>query len=91
MRGFPPVRLLVGRWFCSGGGVAADALGECILVYVAVPFLLGYVSDRISIQPPCFYSCCPILGVRRGLEIAQIKPSFAIMPALATTILMVPC
>jgi hypothetical protein len=58
MSGFPAARLLMGRWFCCGVSVAADALGECIL------------------------------GVRRGLGIAQIKLSFATMLALAMTILM---
>ena len=50
MPGVPAARMLMGGWFCSGVGVTEDALGECILVCVAVPSLSGHVPGRISIQ-----------------------------------------
>ncbi|MGH7866238.1 MAG: hypothetical protein ACREP9_01080, partial [Candidatus Dormibacteraceae bacterium] len=86
--------LLACSW--AGGFVAASVSRRTLWVSAALCALpCLFCLARFRIESPSRVSLLlfllpAILGVRRGLGIAQIKLSFAIMLALAITILMVP-
>ena len=86
--------LLACSW--AGGFVAASVSRRTLWVSAALcalPCLFCLARFRIeslSRISLLLFLLPAILGVRRGLGIAQIKLSFAIMLALAITILMVP-
>lgn len=86
--------LLACSW--AGGFAAASMSRRTLLVSAALcalPCLFCLARFRIeslSRVSLLLFLLPAILGVRRGLGLAQIKLSFAIMLALAITILMVP-
>lgn len=86
--------LLACSW--AGGFVAASVSRRTLWVSAslcALPCLFCLARFRIeslSRASLLLFLLPAILGVRRGLGIAQIKLSFAVMLALAITILMVP-
>jgi hypothetical protein len=86
--------LLACSW--AGGLVAASVSRQTLWVSAALcalPCLFCLARFRIeslSRFSLLLFLLPAILGVRRGLGIAQIKLSFAIMLALAITLLMVP-
>jgi hypothetical protein len=86
--------LLACSW--AGGLVAASVSRRTLWVSAALcalPCLFCLARFRIeslSRVSLLLFLLPAILGVRRGLGIAQIKLSFAIMLALAITVLMVP-
>jgi len=85
--------LLACSW--SGGFVAASVSRRTVwatAAFCALPCLLCSITFRIeslSRVSLLLFLLPAILGVRRGLRAAQIKLSFAIMLALATTVLMI--
>jgi hypothetical protein len=87
---------LLFTWSWAGGFVAASMSRRTLWAsgaLCALPCLFCLARFRlVSLPAVCLFLFLPaaLLGARRGIRIAPIRPGFAIVLALAITVLMLP-